>query len=982
MDVALFLFRNIVALVLVASLLAQQTLISNAEAQDFPQKTAPAKSTFQIQSGLEIQVVAGDLLISDPVAIAFDENSDLFVAEMRGYPNHGNYGLGTIRHLRDTDGDGHIDNSAIFADKLNWPSAVACYKGGVFVAAAPDIIYLKDTTGNGKADWRKVVYSGFAKRDVHALVNSLRWGLDNRIHGVTNGLGSQLYSAVDRNAPALDLSGFDFAINPRNLAYSKTSGGGQHGLAFGEFGRKFVSTDSRPFQQVMIDQYYLGRNKHVLVKRATANTTNDQLLVQPQGTPPVNLTAAAGLTFYLGDQWPSKREIFVADPVNNLIHKRQVDSSHFPAKSTTIEGEAEFLTSSDKWFRPVDLVNGPDGALYVVDMRRESIDPNAQHIEEDPKSALPGGHNQGRIYRIVKAGTKVTKLPSLANASNKVLVETLGHANGWHRETAARLLVERNDYRTLPLLEDSLDSPASNVARIRAMYVMRSIGGSEWPTVSSLIRVLTDPDVELRRHAVQIAEPLSHRSKRLREAVHKLAGTERDPEVLLQVALTLGQWQGTSRNRAIATILNQNSNQPWMRLATMSSLRFGAGDVFALLAANDEFRKSGDGRKVLLLLATQISKQQQAEDLVAASLVLRRFAKFDRPFAVEVINVMAPEPQSMLHRIIDVATNQASGSKLEALIDEAKKTSGTRTRTTTDRVQAVHVLRLGSFSDVQTTLVECLDESNPIQIQLAALNVLAKFRSPEFVATVVSKWPSFGPLMRHEASDLIVSRHQWLPFLLNAVTTGRVRLQDFSKNRIAQFLSHDDQSVREVAKNLLEADATTGREDVVQQYQVALNLPGDATKGAAVFQKNCLACHRVGDPQQAIGPDLYTVRSRNLAAILKHTLDPNSEISPRFTIYSISTRNRRNYVGIIGNERGQNITLIRKGQEPLVMLRSEIESIKAANRSLMPANFDQAIGVDEMADLLAFLKEEFSSVANKRSREDVSTRLFETTEAR
>ncbi|MFT7641427.1 MAG: putative heme-binding domain-containing protein, partial [Pirellulaceae bacterium] len=651
-------------------------------------------------------------------------------------------------------------------------------------------------------------------------------------------------------------------------------------------------------------------------------------------------------------------------------------------KSTTIEGEAEFLTSSDKWFRPVDLVNGPDGALYVVDMRRESIDPNAQHIEEDPKSALPGGHNQGRIYRIVKAGTKVTKLPSLANASNKVLVETLGHANGWHRETAARLLVERNDYRTLPLLEDSLDSPASNVARIRAMYVMRSIGGSEWPTVSSLIRVLTDPDVELRRHAVQIAEPLSHRSKRLREAVHKLAGTERDPEVLLQVALTLGQWQGTSRNRAIATILNQNSNQPWMRLATMSSLRFGAGDVFALLAANDEFRKSGDGRKVLLLLATQISKQQQAEDLVAASLVLRRFAKFDRPFAVEVINVMAPEPQSMLHRIIDVATNQASGSKLKALIDEAKKTSGTRTRTTTDRVQAVHVLRLGSFSDVQTTLVECLDESNPIQIQLAALNVLAKFRSPEFVATVVSKWPSFGPLMRHEASDLIVSRHQWLPFLLNAVTTGRVRLQDFSKNRIAQFLSHDDQSVREVAKNLLEADATTGREDVVQQYQVALNLPGDATKGAAVFQKNCLACHRVGDPQQAIGPDLYTVRSRNLAAILKHTLDPNSEISPRFTIYSISTRNRRNYVGIIGNERGQNITLIRKGQEPLVMLRSEIESIKAANRSLMPANFDQAIGVDEMADLLAFLKEEFSSVANKRSREDVSTRLFETTEAR
>jgi putative heme-binding domain-containing protein len=719
------------------------------------------------------------------------------------------------------------------------------------------------------------------------------------------------------------------------------------------------------------------------VKRSTANTVTEQLLVQPHKGKPVSLTAAAGLTFFLGTQWQQDRGIFVADPVNNLVHRRKVDLSQFPAK-TTATAKTEFLTSSDKWFRPVDLVNGPDGALYVVDMYRESIAPpqNGAQANSDPNAALPRGHTRGRIYRIVKAGTKLEKLPSLSNASNQVLIDTLGHENGWHRETAARLLVERNDYRTLPLLEDSLDSPASNVARIRAMYVMRNIGGREWPTVSSLMRVLTDPDAEVRRHAVRIAEPLTQRSKRLREAVHKLAVTERDSEVLIQVALTLGQWQGSSRNRAIAVILRQQAHQPWLRLAAMSSLRYGAGDVFALLAADNEFRLSEDGRKILLLIATQISRQQQSEDLVTVSLVLRKFAKEDRPFAVEVINVMSPKPNSLAHQVIDVSTNPKSSKKLRTLMAEAKETTHTRTRTINDRVQAVHMLRLGSYGEVQTSLVKCLDESYPIQLQLAALNVLAKFRAPDFVATIVSHWPSFGPLMRHEASDLIVSRHQWLPFLLNAVTTGRVRLQDFSKNRIAKFLSHDDQSVREVAKDLLESEGTTGREEIVQRYQAALNLPGNATKGSAVFQKNCVSCHRVGDPRQAIGPDLYTVRSRNLAAILKHTLDPNSEISPRFTTYSITTNNRRTFIGLIDKETGRNITVIRKDKDPLVLLRSEVESIKAVRRSMMPANVEQAIGVNEMADLLAFLKEEFSSVANQRSRENVSTRLFEIEEAR
>src|ERR1041385_3631248 len=485
------------------------------ETKDLPRvpPTEPDQvmSTFKIKPGFRIELVAAEPLVVDPVAMAFDEDGRLFVVEMRDSSERREEKLGRIRLLEDTDGDGRFDKSTVFAEGLAWPTAVICWNGGVFVGATPDLIYFKDTNGDGVADERRVVFTGFgsgvARLNVQALFNSFTWGLDNRIHGASGGNGGSITRVGGTNA-ALELRGRDFSFDPRTLDLRAESGGGQYGLCFDNYGHKFVCSNSRHIIAVMYEERYASRNPYYAMPPAAVDIAVDGPaaevyrispdepwrvirtrwrvsgtvpgLIEGGGRPSGYFTAATGITIYRGHAFPGEfdGDAFVADCGSNLIHRKKVrpDGVGFKAERPADEQKVEFLASTDNWFRPVQLANGPDGALYVADMYREVIEhpwslpePLKRHLD------LNSGNDRGRIYRIVPDNFEQPKPPRLGKLSQTELIALLNHPNGWHRDTAARLLSERQEQWVGPGRRTSLPRSPTELGRMHALCVLEGL---------------------------------------------------------------------------------------------------------------------------------------------------------------------------------------------------------------------------------------------------------------------------------------------------------------------------------------------------------------------------------------------------------------------------------------------------------------------------------------------------------------------------
>src|SRR5437773_1430537 len=516
-----------------------------------PTEPNKAIATFQIKKGFRIELVAAEPLVVDPIAMAFDEDGRLFVVEMRDYPERRNQTphLGRIRLLQDTDGDGRFDKSTVYVDDLPWPTAVICWNGGVFVGATPDILYCKDTNGEGVGDVREVVFTGIAsdyapyavnKLNVQALFNGFTWGLDNRIHAANGGDGGRVRREESeftrvwleragvtpnselRTPKALDLRGHDFSFDPRTLTMRAESGGGQYGLSFDSRGRKFVCSNSAHIREVMYEDRFAARNPFFTMPPAAIDIAPDgpaapvyrlspdepwRVLrtrwrvtglfpgpIEGGGRPSGYFTGATGITIYRGNAFPEefRENAFVADCGSNLIHRKRLfaDGVGLIARRPDDEQNAEFLASRDNWFRPVQMANAPDGTLYVADMYREVIE-HPWSLPESIKKHLDlnSGNDRGRIYRIVPDTFKQPKLPHLSTATTKELVALLGHPNGWHRDTAARLLCERQDKSAAPLLERLLKDSRSPLARMHALCALEGLGAS---TPGLMLRTLSD----------------------------------------------------------------------------------------------------------------------------------------------------------------------------------------------------------------------------------------------------------------------------------------------------------------------------------------------------------------------------------------------------------------------------------------------------------------------------------------------------------
>lgn len=951
-----------------------------------PSEPDNALNTFQVKPGFRLDLAAAEPLVADPIALAFDEDGRLFVVEMRDYSERRHERLGRIRLLEDTDADGKFDRSSIYADDLPWPTALICYDGGVFVGSTPDILFVKDTNGDRKADIREVVFTGFGagieRLNVQQLINSFVWGLDNRIHGATGGNGGRITSPKHSGKPAVDLRGRNFSFDPRTFELRPETGGGQYGMAFDDRGRKFVCSNSAHLQMILLEDRYAGLNPHISIPSPLVNIAEDGPAapvyrispdepwrvirtkwrvdgkvsgpIEGGGRPSGYFTAATGITIYRGNAWPDsfRGNAIVADCGSNLIHRKQLfpNGVAMTGRRPT-QGTNEFVASTDNWFRPVQLVNAPDGCIYAADMYRETIEhpwslpePLKKHLD------LNSGNDRGRIYRIAPADFSPSPSPALSRASTEQLVRTLEHSNGWHRDTAARLIYERGDRTAIPLLRELAVSGSTPESRFHSLYALDGLSGLD---AQGVRQALKDSDAAVREHAVRLAERIRH-ADTLAEPLFELAG-DQDPRVRYQLALTIGKLQLPNRSDALLRIIRSSVDDAWVRAAVLNAcVGESIGMLNALTASIPDLNQlcaSDAGREFVEQLCRTVAAESTPAQFSDAISKLEKIDARDLRFLLasallgETTGQPAgPRGDAKARRTVDRIVNQALGAASDTTVPER------------ERISAVSLLSNVPWNKTKPILSNLLDARNSPALQNAAVSTLARSNHADAGATLVSAWPQLTPPARGQALSILLGRKERAAVLIQALENGSVRPSELSPAQWQQLRRQTDGELRSRVDRLLNANQVASRSETIEKYRAALDLDPDAGRGARIYNERCASCHLLdGSRGYAVGPDLASVRSNGKEKILISILDPNREVNPAYLSYSVQTENGDSWTGIIADDNASAVRVRQAFGLDQAVRREEIQQIRNMGVSMMPEGLEAGLSVQDMADLLEFI---------------------------
>ena len=946
-----------------------------------------ALEQFSIVPGYRIELVAAEPLVIDPIAMAFDEQGRLFVVEMRGYSEMRDTNTGRIRMLTDTDGDGKYDTADTYVDGLAWPTAVACYDGGVFVAVAPELRYYKDTDGDGKADIAETIYTGFGLSNVQGLVNTLKWNLDNRLHGATSSSGAELRPATQPDAPVLSLKGRDFSFDPNSMGDMRAeSGGAQHGLSFDPWGNKFVCSNSDHIQQVMYEDGDIALNPFFEAPNARVSIAADGPAAEVYRTSPVEpwrvvrtrlrikklvpgpvegggraagyFTGSTGVTIYKGDAMPELYgQAFVGDVGGNLVHRKSVDRSGLVFVADRVEQNREFLSSSDIWFRPCQFTNGPEGALYIADMCREVIEHPAslppmikKHLD------LNSGNDKGRIWRIVPENFEQPAIPNLGTEPSGALVGYLDHDNSWHRETASRLLYERQDKAVVPALADLATAGSRAEGRIRARYVLDTLNALE---SAHLVSGVQDGDAHVRRHALKLVEPGHAVNDALVEAMASELHQDKAVQVRYETIFASNYLTDSDvRGAILAEAFLDAPEDRWMQNAVLAASHGAEGDTLKHLLgdATKRAQVQQHGQNFLRTLARQTGQGKSAKHIAAALAALEQLEEQDSKLARRCIQALQQGYKASGGKNLAALTAGASiDDVLAAVLAESIATLEREDASLPAQVAAVRALEGAAYVDIQPYLATALTTSAQPTLQTAALHVLRSTRNDDVAKQILTAWSNFSPQVQSIALDVLFSSTDWTRALLQQIDEGTLSHSVLDSTRLDVLAHHKDKKIQSLAQQIASSRQTLSEEKLGELSKAILALEGDPKNGQVLFQENCMSCHKLGSDGYDLGPSLATVGQGGREKILSNILAPNMEVNPQYFNFIVETKDWESYSGVITAESATSITLQRANGESDTILRINIDSIRSTGRTIMPEDWEQGLGNQGLADLVAFL---------------------------
>jgi len=974
-------------------------------ATDRPQPKSPAESArcAKLPPGFQLELVAAEPLVREPTAMAFDERRRLFVCEIHGYNLDGYLDIielnktgkldrevrrvryatpasqeaaskdtyGTVKLLRDTDGDGRMDVADVWADRLPPCYGLIAVRGGVIVICAPDIIYLADRDGDGRAEIRQTLFTGFARSLIERGINNPRWGPDNWIYVAAGGGGGTITGS--KLAHPVQIGHTDFRFRADGSEIESVSGReSMFGLTLNDFGDRFHTIIS---YVAPLPNRYLARNPYVQSPAVDVGINlsrqifpisqpdpwrkargQDPAWVQFYGAnetlPNGNFTAPSGQLIYRADTLPQAYHgnYFVCDPANNLIHRSLLERHgvDYTARRDPENENSEFLASTDQWFRPINLGIGPDGAIYIVDMYREIIEDFSaipRFLQQQYAESLIAGKNHGRLWRLSWQADRTTSRAATPIrfdlATNDELVSRLDHPNPWWRETAQRLLLERGEWSDRDALsklvrEGVIRKGKTPAGKVHALYTLHGLSRLE---PADVLYCLEDDSDGVRVHALQLADRWLDNEPKLFERVLKMT-SDADPRVRLQVALTLGESRDAAAVAGLARLAVEHGDERWMSAAIISSVTQSADAFLRQLLARHQagavastvFGQVGETIGTQRQVAAVGRFLEQTADLpgpdaekpqlvLLAGLV--RGLNRGKPMAVQselivraVERLLASSSSEVSQQAVRVAglLQLSDSPAMQAVWEAAGSTARDEERPLPTRLDAVESLTAAPWMR-QHPLRTLLDARQPSELQVAVVRVLGSADHEDVAASLIENWTGLGPKVQEAIVDVFFTRQDRLPQLLDAIERDVVPAVTISALRREQLLEHSNAALRQRARQVLASRLSDDRLAVVKQYATALTLRRDPVRGEVVYGKTCARCHRLGDRGLEVGPDLLAVRTRPDESLLADILDPSSALARGYSVYAIVTTDGRVHTGLMAGEAATSVTL-RNAAEP------------------------------------------------------------------
>jgi putative membrane-bound dehydrogenase-like protein len=915
----------------------------------------PEKGDFQIEPGFEIDLVAAEPHLRDPIHVSWDARGRAYVTEMIDYPE--GPPAGRVVRLEDADGDGRYEKSTVFVPKLAYPTSAAPWRKGVLVLCAPELLYFEDSDGDGVADLRRVLFDGFAEGNTQHRVNSLQWGLDNWIYGGNGDSAATVRSVEHPERKPVTMTFADFRFKPDTGEFELLAEHGGYALAFDDWGHRFVSQSGSNRRHVVLDRALRDRNPFVpSIQNALAFEGSPKLhtLTKVERFNDPNdfgfFTAASGLSVYRGGLFPAHYQgnTFIGESAGNIVHRDVLVRQGAAWKAAPHTQPQEFLASRDPWFRPVFTATGPDGCLFICDMYRAVIE-HPEWIPNDIEKTLNvrAGDDKGRLYRIRHRSAAPRPVENLEALPSGELVKRLESPNGWVRDTAQRLLYERQDKTIVPALA-SLGSSA--VARVHALWTLHGLGALD----ADLVRArLADPEPGVRETAVRLADPAS---------VLPLA-KDPDAAVRLRVAEAIGALDTPEAVTALGDLLFDPASDTWIRSAACLSRPDVSHRVLARVAERIGGKAEESARMIPYVwrLATVVGRRDDAAQIrQALDLLLPKpdgaMADWQAVgFGGGVVSGLGQKYGLPAKRVRELAPPERLARAVEEaarIAEDAKVIDGTR-------YDALLVLGIDEAGKHRDLLRKYLAPKNPPELQDGAILGTSYLEANEDVARMLLEpWARYAPQQKQGVLDALFWRADRIRVLLDAMEARKVALAELGNGRKEQLRRLSDEALRKRAAALLDADKREDRQKVYEQKrQTVLPLKGRRPEGLALFAKHCSACHPVQGVGPQVGPDLVTVRKRDPAVLLMDIIDPNASVAPNFVAYNVVTTDEVVTNGLVVSQSPAAVTLRIQGGQERTFQRAQIEQLQSNGRSLMPDALETLMTDQELADLIEYLRQ-------------------------